>query len=108
MATVVQANLMGENGIQLFNFKNIGQKLNQLKHLCADTGSLLFMFVGMKVLFNMQDATGGGPDDIIKTRKVVYEKFIAFFRKMFKTRIGHRLAATSLVYGIHNVDTGFL
>ena len=69
MATVVQANLMGENSVQLFNFKNIGQKLNQLIHFRADTGRLLFMFVGMKMLFNMEDAAGGRPDDIIKNPK---------------------------------------
>ena len=77
VATVVQADLMGENGIELFNFQNIRQKLHQLKNLRTDIGRLLFMFVGMKMLLNMQDTTGRGSDDIIKIREIVYKQIIA-------------------------------
>src|ERR1700720_3332708 len=76
VATLMEADPVGESRVQSFYFQYIRQKLDKLVNLFRDGG------VPVQMILDMQYAAARGGDDIIELTEVFYKKVFAAFGQM--------------------------
>ena len=101
MATLVQSNSVWKLSRQGSHLQNIRQKFTNLINRIPD-------FLGWMMLLQMQNARSRWTHDVIKSFKIIAKIRITTRGRSGKTRIGHRLAATSLVFGNEHFAAKFL